>query len=29
VTRGDKLRARIAAELDAIGARYNVEASDA
>jgi proteasome accessory factor B len=29
VTRGDKLRARIAAELDAIGARYDVEASDA
>ena len=29
VTRGDKLRARIAAELDAIGARYEVEASDA
>ena len=27
VTRGDKLRARIAAELDAIGERYDVEAT--
>jgi proteasome accessory factor B len=29
VTRGDKLRARIAAELDAIGERYEVETLDA
>ena len=29
VTRGERLRARIVTELDALGARYDVEASDA